>query len=1446
MKKRYYILARIAGFLLIALCTVVFLIQIPSVQTRLAQAAVSYLSGKIDADVSIGKIQFVPGNGLLITDIAIIDRTPYTLDRYGKGYEPSDSFFVAGSIKARISLSGLLKGMPLRFRSLQVDDGQMCIVVEPDAMPYLNNLQRIFGVPAPTVPPEPSTEDIFVIKDVQVNNFRFRLKNFTPIPLVRNPEGYGFNWQDLEVFANVTARNLHFVNGIMSGNCDRCEAWTRDGYRIHSVSGDAAVGRGKTLIKDLKIVDDWSNLNLDYFTMTYRNSLAFMHFTDSVSLGGKFLPGTLSFKTLKNIVGLMPTNTVLLNIEKGEVHGPVDNLEINGLAFREEASGLQAHIDHITLRGITDIKRMQFLADIPGISVKSQNVPGFLSRFAGVKNLNLPKDINLDLGLNANGSLDNFDAGLRLATNVGKVVADLNVRNLTNPAGKPAIGADLTATELDAGVLAGSKELGILNLDTQLNAVLGEDMYVKVDSLLIDRLDFKGYSYHGIKGHGVIDGKRIKCRLGCREENLDFRIDATSKGGGYNLNANVAEANLAALGLEELTGMKGFSGNIAARIDAFDKDHKMGRITLSSLNFNKDNGIAKKIDLVNADINMDSCGISLKLASGFLSGELNGKSIEDFDARLDIHDKERLLGFFVPGLYVADNSTIQALRTPGDKINLKLVSPFIGFNENYLKAVDIDVNYSDSNASLLISSPEIGLGGLVLDQTVVRLAGNYETTAKSLTLNTVQDSSYISISEQRWNVSNSIIHLDESGIKLNNFALDGAGGEFLFADGGLSKVRSDTLLVGLSNLDFSLLDDITASEYDIRGKFNGIATVESTPGGAVQLDAALALDDLSLRGKSAGSYAIAASADSSRILANISNTSADGKLMLNALANINSADRTLDAEARFDGFKLNVAQPILNSIFSELDGELNGTLKASGRMDSIQVTSNELELSNALLRVRATNVPYSLNGKLRLSESGLSLERMRINDDEDGSGSLSGKLDFNGFKSPSLKARLALNELKLLGKSDNGSDFYGTAYGSGDILVGGPLSNLNIDVNVSTAKSGRVHVPVGSALAAESKILTFTQKRDFSDEYLQALREKQAGNAGKASSLKINAKVRLQENTEALVEIDKSQGHAITVRGTGDVTVGIDPALGDIELGGTYNITGGRYHFSALSNVATKDFTIQNGSSIKFNGKPLDSQFDITALYTKKASIEPLLASTKSDGGLRTVECGLHIGNRIANPDLKFSINVPDMDPTTKSQVESALNTDDKVQKQFVALVLTGSFIPTEESGVTFNGGNAVFSNLSSVMSSQLNNILQTLNIPVDMGLNYQKSNSGKDIFDVAVSTQLFHNRVILNGSVGNRENATSANGVVGDVDMEVKLNKSGSFRLKLFSHSPDSYTNYLDNTQRNGLGLSFQSEFTYWKTLWRSIVGKKEERERIKRSRFTRTRPLKTILIDE
>ena len=202
---------------------------------------------------------------------------------------------------------------------------------------------------------------------------------------------------------------------------------------------------------------------------------------------------------------------------------------------------------------------------------------------------------------------------------------------------------------------------------------------------------------------------------------------------------------------------------------------------------------------------------------------------------------------------------------------------------------------------------------------------------------------------------------------------------------------------------------------------------------------------------------------------------------------------------------------------------------------------------------------------------------------------------------------------------------------------------------------------------------------------------------------------------------------------------------------------------------------------------------------------------------------------QVAEPQLAFSIDIPDLDPSTKSQVESALNTVDKVQKQFVSLLVTNTFLPNDQSGI-FNNSNILMSNMMEVMSGQLSNILQRLQIPLDLGLKYAAGEGGNDLFDVAVSTKLFNDRVSVNGVIGNRQYAADGGNqnVVGDLDVEIKLDNAGQVRLNLFSHSADKYSNYLDYSQRNGVGVVYQREFNTLGGLLKSIFTSKKKRQEL------------------
>ncbi len=160
-----------------------------------------------------------------------------------------------------------------------------------------------------------------------------------------------------------------------------------------------------------------------------------------------------------------------------------------------------------------------------------------------------------------------------------------------------------------------------------------------------------------------------------------------------------------------------------------------------------------------------------------------------------------------------------------------------------------------------------------------------------------------------------------------------------------------------------------------------------------------------------------------------------------------------------------------------------------------------------------------------------------------------------------------------------------------------------------------------------------------------------------------------------------------------------------------------------------------------------------------------------------------------------------------------------------MALLLMGAFIPDESSGVV-NGSEILVSNMTELMSNQLNSILQKLEIPIDVGIGYQGAYQGTNMFDVAISTQLFNNRVIVGGSVANRKynNTASSGDMAGDLDIQIKLDDEGKFRLNLFSHSADEYTSYLDLSQRNGVGVSYQKEYGRFREFWRSLFGRRKK----------------------
>ena len=599
------------------------------------------------------------------------------------------------------------------------------------------------------------------------------------------------------------------------------------------------------------------------------------------------------------------------------------------------------------------------------------------------------------------------------------------------------------------------------------------------------------------------------------------------------------------------------------------------------------------------------------------------------------------------------------------------------------------------------------------------------------------------------------------------------------------------------------------------------------------------LDSLGIGGADAGSIRLASSIaeESSRLRLILRHTVKDREaLTADGSYNLKNGDASL--KAHLDSLPLAAAAPFLREIFDDFGGAVSGNISMTHDSSGFTVSGDALHVDDVSLGLAYTGVNYHISGPLGLDNTGLHFDNIIIRDGADGIASLSGTIRHSQLKDFELDSRLSLDNIKVVDASEGGSSgIYGLLRVSGTANVSGPFNALGINAAVRTSGIGNIHIPASESVSGTTtNLLSFTEPPKPVDPYDEMLSDYTSASAG-GGDIDIQARLTAHPGVTAYIELDKSAGSIASFSGEGSVSVHLRPSSSIFDINGDYNISEGSYTFS-IPGILNRDFEIQEGSSVKFSGNIPDTELDIDAVYRLKTSLSSLIADNggssddadneSSAGATREVECGINISDRVRNPRLSFSINVPDLNPTVKSQVESALNTDDKVQKQFMALLLLGSFIPDESSGVV-NGSDILLSNVTELMSNQLNSILQKLDIPLDVGIGYQGTNGGTNVFDVAISTQLFNNRVIVGGNVGNRRYGSTAgtNGdVVGDLDIQIKLDPEGKFRLNLFSHSADEYSNYLDYSQRNGVGISYQREYARLGDLLGSIFGTRRKKE--------------------
>ena len=442
-----------------------------------------------------------------------------------------------------------------------------------------------------------------------------------------------------------------------------------------------------------------------------------------------------------------------------------------------------------------------------------------------------------------------------------------------------------------------------------------------------------------------------------------------------------------------------------------------------------------------------------------------------------------------------------------------------------------------------------------------------------------------------------------------------------------------------------------------------------------------------------------------------------------------------------------------------------------------------------------------------------------MKDAEGNTGLVNGSIQHRYFGDFNIDLDANIQQRLKVMQTNSPKDFpaYGNAYASGTARMKGTDQHLFIDVNLTSEKGTDVRLDFDKLSAGkDERLMHFTSLRDtLHKASLDSTK-------GQAESLKtdidLNLKLNVTPDARIGIRLGEDANSLLSGRGEGAIQI-IVPSSGAAEVYGTASVHEGEYVFT-LQQLARKRFVLREGGSIAFRGNPMKATLHgLQAVYSLTANIADLDETlSKGLGQTNTpVNCILGLSGEISKPEIKFNLELPRADAEVERRVKALLNTEDAITKQMLYLIALGKFSTNDadkRSTTTTNdwNGRSKLVLLVSKLSSMLNGITEAFRL----GTSIKTKSTAFDDTDIELnfSGSLLDNRLTINGNIGYHDNPYLTNQYLGEFDIEYKLNKAGSLRLKGYNHYNAMYQYLRQSLLTQGLGILYRQRFDKLKEL--------------------------------
>lgn len=1074
-------------------------------------------------------------------------------------------------------------------------------------------------------------------------------------------------------------------------------------------------------------------------------------------------------------------------------------------------------------------------------------------------------------------------ANIQIDTELGYVDSKLQISKI-NDIDNASYNGTVVFENFDFGTFLNDPTVGnaSLNFDVKGYGFTAKNLNTQVIGD-VHEIEYNNYNYSGIKVFGNVRNRIFDGSLIANDKNLRLNflglVDFSGKINKYDFEANVDYANLNALNFVKKDSMSMFSSKIKMNMNSSNLDDAYGKISFHNTAYKNQNDTYyfDKFD-ISSRFEGDLRYIEIN-SPDIIEGELKGRFVfkdlkklfensigyiytnyipykvktnQSIDFNFKIYNK--IIEVFYPEIELSKNTFIRGRVESNEKqFKLTFKSPKIKLLDYFADNIELQVDNSnplfntyvevDSLKTKYYNVSKFSLINVTVNDTLFMRSefkggknnsDNYNLSFYH-TINKDKES-VIGFKKSDVTIKNNTWFINEASDRFNKISFNKDFTKFNFEkllinhkneeirfSGFLKDSTQKDLRLNFKNVDLAkIIPEIDSLKLE--GNVNGRLDIIQQNGNYLP-NSSIVIDDFKVNNyyfgmldanikgnKNLTNYYVDISIknDYSKSLRAIGDIIVDGK------------QSKINVDVDFNDFNLQPLNPFLQDILTDIRGLASGQVNVAGNLKRPNIEGN-LVLNNAGFTIPYLNVDYQFanNSSVTLKNQSFLFNRLQLTDTKYNTrGQLNGALNHINLSKWSLDLNLSTSKLLILDTKDaEDALYYGTGFIGGRASIIGPTDQLVINV-IGETKPGTVFkIPLSDTESfGDNSFIHFITNEE-------KLARKQGVDLvfNEIKGLELDFDLDITEDAEVEIIINKNTGHALKGRGRGGLLVEIN-TNGKFNMWGDFSVFEGVYNF-AYGGLVQKEFIVQPGGSIAWDGEPLKAQINMLAVYKTQANPSPLLDNPINRS--IPVELGINLTGDLEQPVPEFNFEFPNVNATIKSELQYRLESDTDRQNQALYLLSTGSFSRGLDE-LNFSG------TIAERLNGIVNGILSSGDSKFNFGLNYEAGQNRPDFKTedrvvATLQTQL-SDRVLINGKVGVPVGGEGANKTViaGDFEIDFLLNEEGTLTAKVFNreNSIRNFGEAIGYTQ--GIGLSYNVDFDTFKELVRGLFKRAKKEEEI------------------